>query len=279
MHTTPRASAVILTYDRPSSLAGALAAVGAQTVPLEIVVVHDGDKHADEVDRLCERAGARLLRVPQGGIAKARNHGTKRATHDVILGLDDDCEPVPEWAARMIEAFDRGAEVVAGGVINAEADNPYGAATQVIHDHLMDTPDLTYATTNNIGARRHVFLHVPYDPAYMTAGEDRDWCRRVERLGYRLERVPEAAVLHRQPLTLKSFVRKHATYGRGSSQFRHEHETPRFPVRWYAALVRRGFRDGPRTGALVVLAQAAGAYGAATQAGRRRRNRGGRNST
>ena len=271
MRTDSRASVVVPTYDRIDSLAACLTALQGQTLPVEVIVVHDGEAAADEVGALCERFGARLVRVPHGGVAAARNAGAATATCEYVLLTDDDCEPAPDWAQLLVQALDGGATVAAGGVLNAVANDHLGIATQAIHDHVIDDPLEPFVTPNNVACTRAALEAVPFDPAFRRAGEDRDWCARLTDAGIAFTRVPEAVVLHRQDLTLRSFLRKHVGYGKGSAQFR-AHNHRRRPGRaWYAKLLRRGFRHGVRAGTLVAVAQVAGAYGALRRARRSHR--------
>lgn len=263
MRTKSRTSVVVPTFDRAWALGACLAALRRQTLAVEIVVVHDGDANSDAIERVCAQAGAVLVRVPQAGPAAARNAGVGRAAGDYLLFTDDDCEPAPDWAERMTAALDEGAAAVAGGVVNAPGANRFGVATQAIHDHLVSVPGELFATTNNVGCRREVVAAMPFDASFRCAGEDRDWCLRLAQAGIELRRVPGAIVLHRHQLTLHSFVRKHMIYGEGSAQFRRRHARALQPRAWYAKLLRRGFAHGLRTGALVAIAQAAGAFGAA----------------
>ena len=146
------ATVVIPTYDRVASLARCLAALERQTVPVDVIVVHDGDERAAIIDAL----PARVVRKPRGGAASARNAGVQHATTDIVLFLDDDCEPVAEWAEHMLRAFDRGADAVAGSVVNALPDDPFASATQALQDQLTESCGGRFATGNNLGARRAV---------------------------------------------------------------------------------------------------------------------------
>jgi GT2 family glycosyltransferase len=269
--TGPRATVVVPTYNRPDALARCLDGLRAQTVPIEKIVVHEGDDAAAAVDAACAAAGATLIRKERGGVASARNAGIARASCDVVLLLDDDCAPEPDWAERLCEAFADGATVVAGGVVNATPDNPWATATQEIHYHLMHFPD--FATANNIGARRDVFAAVAWDERYRGAGEDRDWCQRVTAAGHAITRVPGARVQHWQELDARSFLRKHVDYGRSSEDFRSRTGATVMRPSWYVGVVRGGFRRGARAGVLVGVAQVASAYGALQVRRERRRCR------
>ena len=93
---------------------------------IEIVVVDDGSPQPDAVARVVEGTGARLVRRPEaGGVAAARNEGVRAAHEPFVCFTDDDCEAAPEWAQRMLRAFDSGADAVTGTTANGCPDNPF----------------------------------------------------------------------------------------------------------------------------------------------------------
>jgi hypothetical protein len=83
---------------------------------------------------------------------------------------------------------------------------------------------------------------------------------------------PTAIVRHHQELGARTFWRQQVRYGRGAFRFRADHGTLRRPEppSFYAGLLRRGFAEGWRAGALVCVAQVATAVGIALEATDRR---------
>ena len=51
------------------------------------------------------------------GLAAARNTGIRAATAPVVAFLDDDCEPEPEWARELLDAYDDGVIGVGGDIV------------------------------------------------------------------------------------------------------------------------------------------------------------------
>ncbi len=102
--TQPGVSVVVPTRDRPDRLAVCLAALGRQTAPtLEIVVVDDASRDAAAVAAVVAAVpGARLVRGEGRGPAAARNAGVAAARAPIVCLTDDDCEPVPGWAAALV---------------------------------------------------------------------------------------------------------------------------------------------------------------------------------
>jgi glycosyltransferase involved in cell wall biosynthesis len=261
----PNITVIVPTRNRLESLTRCLERLAAQNVeePIEIVVVDDGSDDPEAVAEAAFRTpGARVLRQTRQGPAAARNAGVQAAHGSVLCFTDDDCEPQPNWAALLVEAVRAGADVAAGVTTNGEAGNWFAAASQLQADHFAHHSAVPFAASNNIAATSRLLREVRFDARYRRASEDRDWCERLALHGYRIKYEPAARVYHHKRLTLPAYLRQQAGYGRGSwryhrRQSRRSFERPRF----YAALLGRGFREGLGIGMLVVLGQAALAFG------------------
>jgi glycosyltransferase involved in cell wall biosynthesis len=102
----PRLSVVIPTYNRRDSLQKTLEGLARQTYPsaaFEAVVVSDGSTDGTDAF-LAEYARTapftlRPITQPNGGPARARNHGVEEAHGRIIVFLDDDVEPPPDFLA------------------------------------------------------------------------------------------------------------------------------------------------------------------------------------
>ncbi len=87
----PSISVVIPTYNRAALLPRAIASALEQTYsPCEVIVVDDGS--SDDTPQRCGEWGDRIryLRIPNGGVAAARNAGIAEARGDWIALLDSD---------------------------------------------------------------------------------------------------------------------------------------------------------------------------------------------
>ncbi|MGE3286266.1 MAG: glycosyltransferase family 2 protein [Pseudonocardia sp.] len=273
-------SIVVPTRDRPDRLARCLAALQAQTVAdLECVVVDDASVDADAVAAAVAAAPrARLLRGEGRGPAAARNLGVRAARGEIVCLTDDDCEPVPGWAAALVARIEAGAQAAAGPTRNARPADPFAAAAQAVASYCAEatidtaTGRMRFAPTSNIACRADVLAALPFDERYpLAAGEDRDWCARLVASGAALVFAPEAVVAHHQELDARGFWRQQVRYGRGAHRFRSDHGSRLEAPGFYTGLVRRGFAEGARAGALVCLAQLATAVGIAQEAAAARR--------
>ncbi|HEX6700050.1 MAG TPA: glycosyltransferase [Gaiellaceae bacterium] len=275
MRNQPAVTVAVPTRARPDALGRCLRALAGQTIAdeLEVLVVCDGDDYESAVARVVAGVPqARLLRQAQAGPGATRNRAAAAAAAPVLCCTDDDCEPRPDWAERLVHAIDRGADVAVGRTVNAEPKNALATASQLVVTHLEERSaraGQVYGAASNFGARTEVLRKVPFDTRYTFAGGDRDWCARVAEAGFRLVREPDAVVLHRQRLSVGSFSRQHVAYGRGAYRFRSASRPLRLErPGFYGSLVLRAAAAGPRVTLLVLLAQAATAVGFAREARR-----------
>jgi len=102
----PNLSVVIPTFNRKDSLRKTLDGLARQTYPaaqFEAIVVSDGS--TDSTDALLAeyaRTAPYTLQIicqPNGGPARARNNGIENARGEVVVFLDDDVEPSPQFLA------------------------------------------------------------------------------------------------------------------------------------------------------------------------------------
>lgn len=224
----PALSVVVPTHARPSELARCLDALTGQTRvgELEVVVADDGGTVPDGlIERFAGQLAVRLVRLPHGGPAAARNAGAAAAHGPLLAFLDDDCLPAPGWAAVLLARAAAEPGVGIGGrTANACPSCPFAVASQLILDawHETANPDPADArelASCNLALPADGFAAIGgFDPAYRYS-EDRDLCDRWRASGRRLVIDQAALALHARPLGLAAFVRQHYAYGRGARQF------------------------------------------------------------
>jgi glycosyltransferase involved in cell wall biosynthesis len=270
-------SVIVPTRDRPAALSNCLDALSAQTAAdrLEVIVVDDGSLEPLVIAAAVARhPHARLLEGRGKGPAAARNVGAEAASGAILCFTDDDCAPYPDWAERLAVEIDGGAGVAAGRTFGAGGAIAE-AAEFVAHAPSSARSRVAFAPSNNLACAKAVWESVRFDESYPdAAAEDRDWCARLAQAGYALVSVEAACVVHRQDVTLRSFLQRQVRYGRGAYRFRRRDggrarlERPGF----YAALLRDAFGQGVTVGLLVVLAQIATAFGFVRAAAAQRRH-------
>ena len=240
---------VVPTRGRPEALERCLAALRAQTVPVEPIVVEDD-------------AGR--------GPAWARNTGAKRARGHVVLFCDDDCEPDPTWAERLAGGCPRGGAAAGMTLAHPAAGRPAAASQLLTNELQLDSLGgdgrLGFAPTSNLAVHRDLLSRVPFDEGFpLAAGEDREWCARAGAAGCAPVLVRDAIVRHRPDLDgALGLWRQQVRYGRGAATLK-ARGVPLAAAGTRRALLRAGLRRGPRMASLVALAQAGVAAGFAAE--------------
>jgi glycosyltransferase involved in cell wall biosynthesis len=113
---------VVSTYQRAADLPGLVAALEAQTYPLdefEVVVVDNGstDDTSDVLARLAATSPLHIRPVTlqsNDGSSGGRNAGWREAGGEVIAFTDDDCLPEPGWLKAGLQAMEDGVVLVQG---------------------------------------------------------------------------------------------------------------------------------------------------------------------
>ena len=183
------------------------AEVGAQAVPVELVLVDNSPEASARAVAEQTTAFLRYVHEPRTGVAQARNRGVAEAKGSHIIFLDDDELPVPGWLAAFTAAAARGDLAVFGAV---EPDYPEPPAPplrraldRVFSRRLpaasgQDVSHLrAYLGSGNSLFRRDVLVleDPPFDPAFDSGGEDVALFRKlVDRHGIALIWCPEAQV-------------------------------------------------------------------------------------
>lgn len=224
-----QASVVLACRDAEQHLAQQLTALAGQDVPFgwELVLADNGS-----TDRSLEIAESFRDRLPRlvivdaaarPGPGAARNDGVRAAGSDKILFCDADDEVAPGWLAAMAGALDDHGFVAAqldhvslNEAWSVPARNPQSGLLQT------DPPFLEYTFTAALGVRRSVHEQVGgFDESYLGAGEDRDYCYRVQLAGTPLSYVDGAVVRYRHRSSARALYRQARAYGYANVRLYH----------------------------------------------------------
>jgi glycosyltransferase involved in cell wall biosynthesis len=195
--SNPSVSVIVPVFNCERYLAAALESIFEQGYsPLEVVVVDDGS--TDSSARVAESFPVTLVRVPHGGIARARNAGVQAASGKLITFLDADDLFTPGSLAQTVDHLqERDLDAVSGmmeffrepGVGKPPG---YRSAWEAAPQH---------ALLGGMVTRRQVFELVgEFDPTY-EVGEDMDWIARFKDAHLRWERVPQVVVRYRHHMS------------------------------------------------------------------------------
>jgi glycosyltransferase involved in cell wall biosynthesis len=202
--SVPDISVVVPTYNRGRRLEPLLDSLLSQHtrgVTYEVVVVDNNS--TDDTRRVVEACAARgpegrvrYLFEPRQGVSYARNSGVAATAAPVVLFLDDDGVPGPEWVSEMKRAFDAHPEAdCIGGRVRAHWLQPPPSWLTGPHwgpIAIQDRPEPAYLNSRhaaacllsaNLGCRREAFDAVGgFSPEY-PRNQDREFELRLWRAG------------------------------------------------------------------------------------------------
>jgi glycosyltransferase involved in cell wall biosynthesis len=286
-----RVSVVLCTLNGAARLDRCLAAVRRQSLGrrLQLIVVDDGS--SDNSAEVAATYGAQVVRHPVNrGPGPARNTGIAVAQAPIIAILDDDCEPEPEWAERLLSGFREGVVGVGGPALPEpghgyfdgylERNNPLqpleidlASSTRVVYRfgrYLLRNarsrpsgPRVVHAFATANGAFRAEVLQKlgGFDENFRggEGGEDLDLCLRIgDEYGPGALRFEPSAVLrHHFDTDPRALLRRCRSYGTGAGRLycKRNDLLPTifpFPVIVAALVVWSRGRPGRLAGALLV---------------------------
>ncbi len=185
---TPRAAVIIPHHADPVRLERCLAALAPQLGPdIEAVVVDNAPK-SPLPDTLMARFPAMGLVVePAAGAAHARNRGVAQTSAPLLIFLDCDCVPDPDWLQRALDAARAHPGALIGGRVSVFDETPPPRSGAEAFEAVFAFDNHAYiarkgfSVTANLVAPRAVFDTVGgFRPGL---SEDLDWCHRATAAG------------------------------------------------------------------------------------------------
>lgn len=173
---SPKVSVVVTCYNLGEYLAEAVDSVLAQTLQdVEIVIVDDGSTDAATCAVLAgfERPRTRVLRLPHGGLAAARNAGIAHTNGAYLCALDADDRLAPLFLEKTVRVLDDDPSVT---FVSSWLRN-FGDETWDWTPDRCDLPTLLWENTVLTAAlvRRSAVLAVGGYDEQMPAQGDEDW--------------------------------------------------------------------------------------------------------
>lgn len=215
-----RFSVIVCTRNGSDRIGKCLDAVIRMDCDFETIVVDDGstDGTADLVEKLYP--WVKLIRLDPSGLSTARNAGATEATGDILSFTDDDCEPDREWLTRLSRIFTHSDYAAVGGPNLPPAPKHWheavvcaapGAPSHV----MLDDEEAEHLPGCNIAVRKSAFDAINgFDPQFTTAGDDVDFCWRLQSAGFRLGFAPGAFVWHWRRPSIRQFLKQQIGYGK-----------------------------------------------------------------
>ena len=216
---------VIVNYNGERLLPDCLAALAAQTLAPEEIVVADNGSRDGSLELLRTRhPGVRALELGRNhGFAGGANRGVRATSAPWVCILNSDATPQPDWLAQLTAAprdertWALGSVLVsaATGLIESAGDAyaPEGFAYKLLRERPLDElPVKPYRVFAAPGAapvfRRDVFdLLGGYEERFFLYYEDVDLAFRAVLAGHHALLVPSARVTHQLGATTRSMAR------------------------------------------------------------------------
>ncbi len=246
----PKVSVIVCSYNGGQTIGECLAALDVVNYPdYEIVLVDDGSKDATQeivakwlakrdrsygTDSTHGTHDHRLpafqnIVQPNMGLSCARNAGAHAATGEIFAYTDSDCMPDSDWLYYLVGTLLSGDYAGVGGpnisppaaswIQAAVAGAPGGPnhvlLTDVVAEHVPGC---------NMAFHRWAFFSVGgFDPEYRKAGDDMDFCWRLQSQGGVVAFSPSAIVWHYRRFTLRAFRKQQEGYGEAEAMLRFQH--------------------------------------------------------
>lgn len=205
-----RAAVIIPHRNDPIRLTRCLDALLTGASPdVEIVVVDNGSTVFPE-DLVAAFPGVRIVSEPWAGAAHARNRGVAETCAERLFFLDCDCVPDPGWITTAL-AFGPGADIVGGRIALFDETPKARTGAQAFEavfafDNRRYVESEGFSVTANLLTTRAVFEAV--GPFRDGVSEDKDWCQRATRMGYRIAYEDALSVAHPTRADWDALVRK-----------------------------------------------------------------------
>lgn len=197
-----------------------LAGLARQTYPRDLVdtiVVLDPELPADVGDAVRRTyPWARVIDAPAANYFAAKNAGAQAGRGSVVAMLDGDCEPQPEWLARLVSRLGPDVAAVAGRT--RYAGRSLQERTLSVTGFGYVFADRSGAASgfniNNVAFRRDILLEHPFDSRVRRNGGCTLLAHELRAAGYTVVYEPEAVTAHASDdVRGGHFLRKH--FGRG----------------------------------------------------------------
>ena len=229
------ASVVLPTYNRKESLRRTLDGLARQTYPCdqwEAVIVSDGS--TDGTDAFLTEYAAtapftlRPIFQANAGPSRARNRGIQEARGEVVVFLDDDVEPAPDFLATHLRHYEDKGHIAVIGPLLPDPERRNVESVWIGWEHAMlekqyhafytgewATAGPNHFYSGNASVRRADLLHVGSFDESFTRQEDVEMAYRLEReCGVTFAFDASARALHRPLRTWESWLDIPFAYGR-----------------------------------------------------------------
>ena len=226
---SPIVSVIVCSYNGAKTLAACLESLSKLNYPnYEVILVDDGstDNTAEIAQQFPE---VRYIHQQNHGLSHARNTGAAAAQGEVFVYTDSDCMADVDWLYYLIGALVSGDYAGVGGPnVTPPAQNWIQACVAAAPggpSHVLLTDTIAeHIPGCNMAFYRWAFENVGgFDIEYHQAGDDVDFCWRLQQAGCVIGFSPTAIVWHHRRFTLRAFLKQQEGYGEAESLLRFKH--------------------------------------------------------
>jgi GT2 family glycosyltransferase len=223
--SSPSVSVIIPMKNAASTIGETLAALRDQRFAdlFEVVVADNGstDASADIVREFASQVPqVRCIDASgQAGPAHARNVGARSARTPLVAFCDADDIPSPDWLSGLVWAQD--GEAAVGGRLEYSLLNDVSGGMDRQHMQTIGLPKpmgyLPFSSSANLLVPRSAFERVGGFDERLIAGEDVDFCWRLQQAGFELRFAADAVVHYRLGGSPSADLKKVYRYAKGDA--------------------------------------------------------------
>jgi glycosyltransferase involved in cell wall biosynthesis len=245
----PRVSVVVCTYNGARTLRNCLQGLSMLDYPnFEVIVVIDGS--TDHSKQIADEFNVRVIVTENRGLSSARNTGMTAANGEIVAYIDDDAYPDSHWLTYLATTFMTTSHAGVGGpniappgdgpVADCVVNAPGGPAHVLLMDLLAE-----HIPGCNMAFRKSCIEAINgFDTSFRVAGDDVDFCWRIQEQGWTIGFNPAAMVWHHRRNCLRNYWRQQQGYGRAEAML--ERKWPEKynavgHIKWSGRLYGRGF--------------------------------------
>lgn len=246
----PFVSIIIPNLNNQDRLDQCLAGLMRQTYPpedREIIVVDNGS-----TDGSLAIAGQFAVKILQDTEYKSpywcRNAGIREARGDILVLLDSNCVPTPNWLKSGINSLKNTKAGIVTGPVRFNFSVPPTLAEKIDYLYSVFTPEdiasCEALPATHLFIKRQLFEDVGFFIPHIRSRGDMEWTHRAHRKGYSFG-YAENAVVDYPAKTLPTAIRKMIRLGGGKKELWLHEKKSLYHPKWILQILKNLFPPAP----------------------------------
>ncbi|MBU0761874.1 MAG: glycosyltransferase [Candidatus Altiarchaeota archaeon] len=214
----PKVTVVVPTYNAEKTIEILIKSLERLDYPKKrIEAVFVDDESSDKTRELIgEHKWITLIKQKHAGPAAARNKGWKKATGEIVVFTDSDCEVPAEWSKKIADELEK-EDIVGGSLKPATTYSLAENFEQNRRDRLYGTRRkyVSELPSCNLAFKKKVLEDIKgFNEVYKRASaEDYDLCSRAVERGYKILYEPRIYVTHYHSQNIRGILRRAYVHG------------------------------------------------------------------